>query len=432
MFERPQHGERAILVDITFRSLSEHASFLEFKELARAAGAELAAECHAVRDKPDPKFYLGQGKLEELHQLVMQVNADVVLFNHELSASQERNIERVIKCRVLSRTGLILDIFAQRARTYEGKLQVEVAQLDHMATRLVRGWTHLERQKGGIGLRGPGETQLEVDRRLLRERSRNIHKRLEKVKQQRAQNRQARQKSEVPTIALVGYTNAGKSTLFNALTGSDIFVANQLFATLDPTMRSIALPHIGKVVLVDTVGFVSHLPHTLVDAFRATLEETCQANLLLHVVDASDPNWASHVEDVNTVLAEIDANTIPQLLVMNKLDRLTEDAVPHDRMIQDPNGLVTKIWVSALKGEGLEQLQTVLHDRLSGNWVCGLIVLSTLQADIRSQLYGLQSVVSEKVLPEGGWELEIKLTESKWRQLCQQNSGLTKAFTAQT
>lgn len=430
MFERPQQGERAILVHITFRHAEEQADLLEFQELAKAAGAEIVTVVAGSRDRPCPKYYIGQGKLEEIKQLIQHHQAQVVLFNHELSPTQERNIERAIHCRALSRTGLILDIFAQRARTYEGKLQVEVAQLDHMATRLVRGWTHLERQKGGIGLRGPGETQLEVDRRLLRKRSRTIHKRLEKVKQQRDQNRQARQKSQVPTVALVGYTNAGKSTLFNALTGAEVLIANQLFATLDPTLRALQLPHVGQVVCIDTVGFVQHLPHTLVEAFRATLEETCQATLLLQVVDASNPLWETQSEAVNAVLAEIGAQDIPQLLIMNKADLLPADACPVERIVRDASGVITKIWVSALTGSGLDLLQSVLHDRLSGEWVMGKIELSLTQADIRSQLYALQSVLEETDLPQGGWELVVKITNFKWQTLCQENEGLTEAFTA--
>lgn len=430
MFERPQQGEHAILVHVTFRHFPSDADLPEFRELARAAGALVDAEILGLRDKPDPKFYIGQGKLAELLDVVQHHKAQVVLFNHELSPSQERNIERAIKCRVLSRTGLILDIFAQRARTYEGKLQVELAQLNHMATRLVRGWTHLERQKGGIGLRGPGETQLEVDRRLLRKRILTIRKRLEKVKEQREQNRHSRQKGEVPTIALVGYTNAGKSTLFNALTGAEVWVADQLFATLDPTIRALKVPGVGETVLVDTVGFVQQLPHTLVEAFRATLEETCQATLLLHVIDAHNPHWEEHTEEVNAVLTEIGAEEIPQLWVLNKADLLPTEAYPADRIMRDAHGQITKIWVSALTGQGLDLLQTVLQSRLSVASISGELVLRSDQGDIRSQLFELQSVLNESLLPEGGWKLVIKLTHIRWQRLCQEHSGLAEAFSA--
>jgi len=289
LFERPESGRQAILVHVTFRYSSEDADFQEFNDLVIAAGYIVALNVTALRDKPDPKFYIGQGKLEEIQQAVSQTEASVIIFNHDLTPSQERNVERAVKARVLSRTGLILDIFARRARTFEGKLQVELAQLEHVSTRLVRGWTHLERQKGGIGVRGgPGETQLEIDRRLIRERIIGIKKRLLKVRQQREKSRHARERAEVLTIVIVGYTNAGKSTLFNALTGSHVWVADQLFATLDTSMRQFKLSGVGMVVLADTVGFIKQLPHTLVDAFRATLEETTQAALLLHVVDASD------------------------------------------------------------------------------------------------------------------------------------------------
>ena len=430
MFDRPQQGERAILVHVNFRHFSEQPDLPEFRELARAAGAIVVAELSAVRDRPDPKTFIGEGKVDELLQMVRHHKAQVVLFDHELTPSQERNVERVIQSRVLSRTGLILDIFAQRARTYEGKLQVELAQLNHIATRLVRGWTHLERQKGGIGLRGPGETQLEVDRRLLRKRIQTIRKRLEKVKEQREQNRHARQKAEMLTLALVGYTNAGKSTLFNALTGADVWVADQLFATLDPTIRATNIPGVGQVVLVDTVGFVKQLPHTLVEAFRATLEETCQATLLLHVIDAHDPDRERHTDEVNAVLTEIGAREIPQLEVLNKSDLLPSEAYPPERIWQDREGDTLRIWVSALTGEGLDLLQMVLQGRLSDTLICGELILQPHQGDIRSKLFELQAVISESLLPEGGWKVVIKLTNSQWQRLCQANKGLADAFSA--
>ena len=290
MFERPQGGEIAILVNIALPHTQPQDDSLEFHELALAAGAQPAAFIIGSRLQPEPKFFVGSGKAEEIRQAVTTYNAELVLFNHALSPAQERNLEKLFQCRVLDRTGLILDIFAQRARTFEGKLQVELAQLQHISTRLVRGWTHLERQRGGIGLRGPGETQLETDRRLVRHRIKTISQRLEKVRQQRSQNRRARQKSELPTVSLVGYTNAGKSTLFNRLTDADVYVANQPFATLDPTLRRYQLPNGQPLVFADTVGFIQNLPHDLVESFRATLEETREADLLLHVVDAHHIN----------------------------------------------------------------------------------------------------------------------------------------------
>lgn len=430
MFERPSSGERAVLVHVTFRHQFEQSDLHELNELAIAARAMPVAKITGLRDKPDPKYFIGKGKLEEIVEIIALNQANVVIFNHDLTPSQERNVEDYVKCRVLSRTGLILDIFAQRARTFEGKLQVELALLEHMSTRLVRGWTHLERQKGGIGIRGgPGETQLEVDRRLLRKRIVTIQKRLVKVRQQRQQSRHARQRAEVPTIALVGYTNAGKSTLFNALTGSHIWVANQLFATLDPTLRSFDIPGLGKVVLADTVGFIRQLPHALVDAFRATLEETAQAALLLHVIDASDEKYEDNIHQVNQVLAEIGADTVPQLLVFNKIDLLPNQIYPSGLAERDKDGNITKIWISAIKREGLDLLREALQGRLSIERIQGVVLISSHQGQVRSQLYALQAVVHETLSPEGGWELVINTTKIHWKKLCQQHAGLSEAFT---
>ncbi|WP_312389883.1 ribosome rescue GTPase HflX, partial [Pseudomonas sp.] len=279
-FERHGGGERALLVHLEGQNPEAREDPQEFQELALSAGAEIVLLSTVTRHQPSAKFLIGSGKVEELRDLVSAEHVDLVIFNHTLTPSQERNLERVFECRVLDRTGLILDIFAQRARTHEGKLQVELAQLEHMSTRLVRGWTHLERQKGGIGLRGPGETQLETDRRLLRVRLRQIKARLEKVRSQREQARRGRRRADIPSVSLVGYTNAGKSTLFNALTQSDVYAADQLFATLDPTLRRLQLDDLGPIVLADTVGFIRHLPHKLVEAFRATLEESSNSDLL--------------------------------------------------------------------------------------------------------------------------------------------------------
>lgn len=333
----------------------------EFKELARSAGARVVGIATGSRKAPDPKYFIGTGKAEEIRQQVLAEKVQLVLINHNLSPTQERNLERLFQCRVLDRTGLILDIFAQRARSFEGKLQVELAFLNHMATRLVRGWTHLERQRGGIGLRGPGETQLEVDRRLIRNRIKAINKRLEKVRQQRDQGRRARSKAVVPTVALVGYTNVGKSTLFNLLTGATVFSADQLFATLDPTMRRVFLPDKGAMVLADTVGFIRHLPHQLVEAFRATLEEVSKADLLLHVIDAHDPQRDLHIAEVNTVLAEIGADEVPQILVYNKID-LCADLHPHlDPAFEEHPACA---WISAEKKTGIEDLKQLMVDHL--------------------------------------------------------------------
>lgn len=430
MFERPSSGEKAVLVNVTFRHTSEQADLLELSELAFAAGIEPVAKLTSLRDNPDSKFFVGKGKLEEITQVIASTGANVVIFNHELTPSQERNVERQVKCSVLSRTGLILAIFAKRARTFEGKLQVELAQLEHMSTRLVRGWTHLERQKGGIGLRGgPGETQLEADRRLLRERIVIIKKRLEKVKQQREQSRHARQRAAMPTIALVGYTNAGKSTLFNMLTGADVLVANQLFATLDPTLRVLMVPGVGKVVLADTVGFVRQLPHALVDAFRATLEETSQATLLLHVIDASDEKAQEHTEQVNQVLSEIGAQSVPQLLVYNKTD-LLEDKACYGELQRNNDGKITKIGISSLTGEGLPLLLDALKGWIDSERIHGVLKLSPHEGQLRAQLYALQAIMQERDNAEGGWEIVINLTHSQWEKLCQQHASLASAFTA--
>lgn len=361
MFERPKSGELAVLVNITFPQTHTEESLLEFHELSSAAGAEPVAIITGSRLKPEPKYFVGTGKAAEIKAAVSASNANIVLFNHNLSPAQERNLEQLLQCRVLDRTGLILDIFAQRARTYEGKLQVELAQLQHLATRLVRGWTHLERQRGGIGLRGPGETQLETDRRLIRNRIKNITKRLEKVRQQRAQGKRARYKSQLPIVSLVGYTNTGKSTLFNRLTKATVYVANKPFATLDPTLRRYRLPNSNFLILADTVGFIKELPHDLVEAFRATLEETRDANLLLHVVDANSHNKKEQQDEVNSVLKQIDALAVPQLLIYNKIDLLNEQPPRLDR---NANGQPWRVWVSALTGEGIELIQQALMEIL--------------------------------------------------------------------
>ncbi|MBF8222194.1 ribosome rescue GTPase HflX [Halomonas sp. 328] len=412
-FERPDAGETAILVHVDFQDEREREDPGEFLELVRSAGAEPATLLSGSRHRPDSRTFIGSGKLEELRELLAVHHAELVIFNHGLSPSQERNLERSLKCRVLDRTGLILDIFAQRARTHEGKLQVELAQLEYMSTRLVRGWTHLERQKGGIGLRGPGETQLETDRRLLRARIKAIHKRLDKVRSQRDQNRRARARAEIPSVSLVGYTNAGKSTLFNALTESGVYAADQLFATLDPTLRRLEIDDVGPVVLADTVGFIRHLPHKLVEAFRATLQEAAEATLLVHVIDAADPDRELNVEQVEAVLKEIGADQIPCLRVMNKIDLL--DSAP--RIERDGEGRPEVVWLSAQSGQGLELLGEALSGCLAGDVVDTELSLAPSQGRLRAALHELGAVRQEHFDEQGRTRLEVRLPRRDFLQL---------------
>lgn len=405
LFERPDAGERAVLVHLDLYKETEREDPREFEELVLSAGGEPVAYISGQRTTPSPRYFVGSGKLEEIRQQVRLHQAELVLFNHALSPSQERNLEKELQCRVLDRTGLILDIFAQRARTHEGKLQVELAQLQHMSTRLIRGWTHLERQKGGIGLRGPGETQLESDRRLLRARIKSITRRLEKVRKQRDQGRRARSRADIPTVSLVGYTNAGKSTLFNTLTASDVYAADQLFATLDPTLRRINVPDFGPIVLADTVGFIRHLPHKLVEAFRATLEEAAQADLLIHVIDCADEQRAENIAEVEAVLKEIGADHIPRLEVYNKIDLL--DQAP--RIDRDADGQALRVWLSAQAADGLDQLQQAVAEWLGGDLVDGELVLTPQQGSLRAALYQHEVVVSEHYDDSGQSCLHIRV-----------------------
>lgn len=417
MFERPQQGEQAVLVHMLFASehrVDNHDEDVsEFGELVGSTGVAQAALVSGKKAAPDPRLFVGSGKAQEIKDLVAQHAADVVIFDHALSPSQERNLEAFLQCRVLDRTGLILDIFAQRARSHEGKLQVELAQLQHLSTRLVRGWTHLERQKGGIGMRGPGEKQLETDRRLLAERIKGIRKRLARVRQQREQGRQLRKKADIPTISIVGYTNAGKSTLFNALSGASVYAANQLFATLDPTLRRVRLPDNQSVVLADTVGFIRQLPHDLVAAFRATLQETEEADLLLHVIDSSDPERNSYIDQVNQVLKEIGASERPQILVYNKID-LAE--VSH-RTLPAQDGYPPRVWVSAKTGEGLDTLLAVVAEQFSQATVRGRLVLPMEAGQLRAELFRCGAVLHEEVSSDGQWLLDVSLSKRSFGQL---------------
>ncbi|MCR9106634.1 MAG: GTPase HflX [Gammaproteobacteria bacterium] len=412
-FDRPESGERAVLVHLELSSESDREDPREFEELVLSAGGDPTAFILGSRHSPDPRIFVGSGKLDEIRAALQEQDAEIVMFNHALSPSQERNLEKELGCRVLDRTGLILDIFAQRARTHEGKLQVELAQLEHMSTRLVRGWTHLERQKGGIGLRGPGETQLETDRRLLRARIKSISARLEKVRRQREQGRRSRQRAEIPTVSLVGYTNAGKSTLFNRMTDASVYAADQLFATLDPTLRRVALEGIGPVVLADTVGFIAHLPHKLVEAFKATLEETRNASLLLHIVDAADSQRDENMFQVQDVLEEIGAQDIPQLTVFNKLD-LLEQAPRIDR---DEQGVPERVWLSAQSGAGVDLLMEAMSELLGRDMVCEDLTLNVDQGGLRAQFYKLGAVQCESYGDDGRVQLSVRLPRADWNRL---------------
>jgi len=419
LFERPDSGERAVLVHVNFPDGAGQEDLQEFTELVGSAGATAVATVTGTRASPDPRLFVGKGKAEEILAAVQQHKAELVIFNHPLSPTQERNLERLLSCRVVARTGLILDIFAQRARTFEGKLQVELAQLRHLSTRLVRGWTHLERQKGGIGLRGPGETQLESDRRMLNARIKVINQRLDKVERQRHQGRRARQRADVPSVSLVGYTNAGKSTLFNALTGAHALVADQLFATLDPTLRRVDVQGVGPLVLADTVGFIRHLPHDLVAAFRATLEETRTADLLLHVVDADDPEKHAHIDQVNEVLLEIGADEVPQIRIYNKIDLSGDEP----RIDYRDDGRIDRVWVSAVSRAGLDLLAEALMLHFHGTQVHGWLHLSPEAGRTRSSLYEIGQVMSEHVDERGSWWLEVCMAQRNIDKIIREADG---------
>ena len=401
---------------VRFGGRGDASELEELRLLAESAGAEVCGVITGSRDRPDAATFVGKGKAQEIREAVAAQRANLIVVNHELSPAQERNLEKATACRVLDRTGLILDIFAQRARSHEGKLQVELAQLEHLSTRLVRGWTHLERQRGGIGLRGPGETQLEVDRRLIRERIKKLNERLQQVAQQRRSRRRARHKVPIPTVSMVGYTNAGKSSLFNRLTNAGVYAADQLFATLDPTMRRLELPGNAAVILADTVGFISKLPHTLVEAFKSTLEEVAQADLLLHVVDSHNPDSREHIEQVNRVLTEIGAEDVPQILVYNKID-LTGQAARSER---DASGRIAKVWLSATTGAGVDLLIQALAEHYRRRRRTLVLELPPSAGRLRALIYARFDVAREAPLASGGSLLELMLDDAQLAWLNEQ------------
>jgi GTP-binding protein HflX len=418
LIERPDRGEYAVLVRIGLGAPTDGDELAEFEALARSAGAIPVATVTGSRRTPDPRFFVGSGKAEEIRLRAEELGADLVLVDHGLSPSQERNLEKLTGRRVLDRAGLILDIFAQRAKSSEGQLEVELAQLRHLSTRLVRGWTHLERQKGGIGLRGPGETQLETDRRLIGKRIKTLSARLEKLARRRDTGRGVRKRVPVPSVALVGYTNAGKSTLFRALTGSDAYVADQLFATLDPTVRRLRLPHTPDIVIADTVGFVRDLPHELVAAFRSTLIEARDADLLLHVIDASDPERERRIAQVDDVLAGIGAGEIPQLRVYNKIDRLGRAP----ERVRDAHGHPGSVWLSAASGLGIGYLRDSLQE-IFGEIALGFRVsLPPVHGRLRARLFELGLVRDEQPAADGGSVVEVESSQRQLEKLCREEN----------
>jgi len=425
LFDRYEAGEQAVLVHVSFTDENNKEDLDELKLLVSSAGVNAVATVTGARKSPHARFFVGTGKAQEIADAVHTMEADIVIFNHALTPAQLRNMEEMCECLVIDRTALILDIFAQRARTYEGKLQVELAQLHYMSSRLVRGWSHLDKQKGGVGMRGPGETQLESDRRLLSARITTIKSRLAKVSKQREQGRRSRLRNEVPTVSLVGYTNAGKSTLFNQITAAKVYAADQLFATLDPTLRKISVDDVGTCILADTVGFIRHLPHDLVAAFKATLQETREATLLLHVVDCSDENYLANVDAVEYVLNEIDAGEVPTLMVMNKIDAL-EEAEP--RIDYDDLGQPIRVWLSAQKNIGVDLLFNALTSLLSGKIRALQLSIPPAQGKLRALFYQLECIENEQYAEDGNSVINIRLNNTDWQRLIKQEGSYIEEF----
>lgn len=417
LFERPEAGRRALLLHVRFSQDAETDQSDELHELVTSAGMDVCGLALARRTTPHRRWFVGSGKLDEIDAQVRALGADVLVVNHELSPTQQRNLETHLKCGVLTRTELILTIFADRARTHEGQLQVELAQCRHAQTRLVRGWTHLDRQKGGVGMRGAGETQIELDQRMLDERIKSVQKKLAQVRKRRAQGRRARRRAQTATVVLVGYTNAGKSTLFNALTAGGAVSEDRLFATLDPTMRQLDVPGLGKVVLADTVGFIRDLPHSLVEAFKATLEEVKDADLLLMVVDGADDAAADREAEVLKVLKEIDAETVPRLCVYNKADLAGERARGGE-----PASVLSEgsRWVSAHTAEGLAELTEAIGAALGREAAPVTVVLTPAQGRLHAWLHQIDAVIAETSTETGGWEVVMHIDEHSRRRLVQE------------
>ena len=417
MESKPAEIQRALIVHVDFSDGATADTFNEFRELVESSGLEVVGSVSAPRHAPDAQLYVGKGKTDEITRLANELEADVVIFNQPLSPAQERNLEKQINIRVIDRIGLILDIFAQRARSYEGKLQVELAQLQHLSTRLIRGWTHLERQKGGIGLRGPGETQLETDRRLIGHRIKMINQRLQKVRKQRFQSRQQRKKNDIPVISLVGYTNAGKSTLFNMLTGAKVHAANQLFATLDPTLRRIDSDSNRSFILTDTVGFIQDLPPDLIDSFQATLDEVREADLLIHVIDVEQDQRQQRIDEVNKIIELIGAMDVPQIEVYNKIDKYPDQKA---RMESPENYPHTRIWLSSLTGEGIDLLLNSIEQHICKHISSRCLHLPVTAGQLRAKLFDLGAVRHEDVNVQGGWIMEIELEDFRLNKLCEE------------
>jgi GTP-binding protein HflX len=409
--------QRALIVQVDFNKSAQDEAFDEFAQLVESSGLEIVDSVRAPRSNPDAQLFVGSGKAEEIAFSAKHSDADVIIFNHSLTPAQERNLEKQTCIRVIDRIGLILDIFAQRARSYEGKLQVELAQLQHLSTRLIRGWTHLERQKGGIGLRGPGETQLETDRRLIGQRIKMIKSRLLKVRKQREQSRQQRKKNDIPVVSLVGYTNAGKSTLFNHLTGAEVHAANQLFATLDPTLRRIQTTNGRDVILTDTVGFIRDLPHELVESFQATLDEVREADLLIHVIDVEYDQRQQRIDDVNEVINLIGATDVPQLEIYNKIDNHPE---LEPRMELEANGSNTRIWLSSHTGEGVDFLKEEIARQINQHRQAHFLNIPVTAGQLRAKLFDLGAVRHEDVNEKGGWTMQVELEEFRLHKLCEE------------